>query len=310
MFWLNYSLNSRITLQKRALLTASITVLILCVFQPFGTYESELSFKYLRLAGYGVATFLAVFIAGMIEIALSHHRAKIKPYPLLIISLYITIAALCNHSYFVVAVYDSWHWENQLIFVFYVSTIAIFPVSIMYFRNHNNVTSTSKPTPSAPLSNARLTDTQSTDTQSTDAQLTNSRLTKAPLTEDKAQKTTDNSVVIQITGENKSDFLSVSLADIILIKSADNYCEIITIKDNQATVNLLRMTLVKALEQLPHDSDIVRCHRSYGVNLSHVKSFHGNANGLKLTMQFSDVIVPVSRSYIAVIKTALSLAPS
>ena len=93
MLWLDRSLASRVALQKRALLFAVVTVLILFVFQPFGTYESVLSYKFLRLAGYGVATFLAVFVAGFIEISVSHFRNKFAYYPALL-SLHISLLLL------------------------------------------------------------------------------------------------------------------------------------------------------------------------------------------------------------------------
>lgn len=280
MLWLNDSLSSRVALQKRALLFASLTVLILFIFQPFGTYESALSYKYLRLAGYGVATFLAVFIAGLIEIALFKHKAKLNYYPFLVVSLYIAFAAVFNHSYFVVAVYDSWRWENQLMFVFYVSAIAIFPLAILYFRHRSDVL--------LPLERTSLDPEKDATSK---------------------EKETKESTVVTIVGENKSDVLSVALNDIVLLKSADNYCEIFTKKEDTVSISILRISLSKVLEQLSNHHCIVRCHRSFGVNLSLVASCQGNASGLKLNMQFGDVVVPVSRTYVATVKHALSLTP-
>jgi len=284
MLWLDDSLVARIILQKRALMFSWITVLILFIFQPFGTYESELSYKYLRLAGYGVATFLAIFIAGMIEVELSKHKKNIKNYPQLIISLYIVIAALFNHSYFVVAIYGHWHWLNQLMFIFYVSVIAVFPVSIIYLRNNKSTAATD------------CKDSDNTKMENCDSNFI-------------GQSTKDESVEFQIIGENKSDILSLTLNDIIVMRSADNYCEIITQKEQEVRVNLLRISLSKALEQLPDNPFIIRCHRSFGVNLSLVKTYQGNANGLKLEMLCSDIIVPVSRAYVSEVKQALSIIP-
>ena len=280
MLWLHDSLNAYVALQKRALLFSSLTVLILFIFQPFGTYESVLSYKYLRLAGYGVATFLAVFIAGLIEIAVSKHRDKLSYYPLLVVGLYIILAAVFNHSYFVVAVYNSWRWENQLMFIFYVSAIAVFPLAILYFRHRGDALLLDDHSKAEPTAEEYVPDEEPLSTQ-----------------------------MANIIGENKSDVLSVALNNIVLLKSADNYCEIFTKKENTVVVNILRISLSKVLEQLPDKSGIVRCHRSFGVNLSLVKTSQGNAGGLKLEMQYGDVVVPVSRTYVAVVKQALSLTP-
>lgn len=283
MLLLNDSLVARLTLQKRALLFSWVTVLVLFVFQPFGTYESELSYKYLRLAGYGFVTFFAIFITGMIEIELSVYRKKIRFYPQLITGLYVVIAALFNHSYFVVAIFDAWHWQNQMMFVFYVLAIAIFPVTIMYFLENRNE-----------------------ELSSVNDSMEGNIITANP---DEITENIDcRAVEVTIAGENKADVLQLTLADIIVMKSADNYCEIFTKKDDVVSVNLLRISLSKALAQLPENKLIMRCHRSYVVNLSLVESSRGNANGLQLDMQLGDITVPVSRPYVGQVKQALLFA--
>lgn len=281
MLWLDQSLASRVALQKRALLFAVVTVLILFVFQPFGTYESVLSYKFLRLAGYGVATFLAVFVAGFIEISVSRFRNKFAYYPVFIIALYIVVAAVFNHSYFVVAIYNQWRLENQLMFILYVSAIAIIPILIMYLRSVSEVRVAGKP------QELQVT------TEKTEPEVELSCITQQ----------------VEIIGENKSDILSVVLSDIVLLKSADNYCEIVTKEAEAVSTVLLRISLSKALAQLPKNETIVRCHRSFGVNLSMVKSYQGNANGLRLELYGIDTTVPVSRSYVNEVKGALSLIP-
>lgn len=284
MLLLNNSLAARFTLHKRALLFSICTVLVLFIFQPFGTYESQLSYKYLRLAGYGLATFFAVFLTGMIEIGLSKYLSKLRYYSLLVICLHIFIIALFNHAYFVVAIYDQWHWQNQLMFIVYVMAIAIFPFTIMYFYEKHSATTLND-------NNPAITKTYIDDIGGA----SEANQVSAPL--------------VHITGENKTDALTVELTDLVLLKSADNYCEIITKKEDSISVNLLRVSLSKALAQLPPNKLIMRCHRSYGVNLSLVESSYGNANGLKLDMMVGDTTVPVSRAYVNSIKQALLVTP-
>jgi DNA-binding LytR/AlgR family response regulator len=103
--------------------------------------------------------------------------------------------------------------------------------------------------------------------------------------------------------------VEVALSDILFIKSADNYCELALIDELSGSRKLLRCSLTNLLKQLPSDSQVLRCHRSYAVNLLLVKSWQGNAGGLQLAMQSGDVVVPVSRTYVDVIKQSLLLAP-
>lgn len=70
---------------------------------------------------------------------------------------------------------------------------------------------------------------------------------------------------------------------------------------------LLRSTLTSILKQIPDNSDIHRCQRSYAVNVTLVVLRKGNAGGMQLTMKQSDIQVPVSRTYVDDIKQALLL---
>lgn len=276
--WLQDDLSSRKTLLQRALVFSAVTLFVLFLFQPFGTHNDLISYKFLRLSGYGLVTFCAILLSGVLEIGLSRFKAKSQFQYLLIPSLYIGIVAVFNHSYFVVAILGSWHWQNQLLFVFYTLAIGLFPISFMYLVNRHSDT-ISKP--------------QQLDAVDSSAE----------------GNITTQAKLITLSGENKDDNVQVALSDILFIKSADNYCELALLNEKSGSRKLLRCSLTSLLKQLPSDSQVLRCHRSYAVNLLLVKSWQGNAGGLQLTMQTGDVVVPVSRTYVDVIKQALSLVP-
>ena len=63
-----------------------------------------------------------------------------------------------------------------------------------------------------------------------------------------------------------------------------------------------RVTLSSFEIQLKEVSSLVRCHRSYMVNLNKVKNISGNAQGLKLELINHSEIIPVSRKYIPIVK--------
>ena len=60
---------------------------------------------------------------------------------------------------------------------------------------------------------------------------------------------------------------------------------------------LLRLTLLNFLEKVDPDKNIVRCHKSYIVNLDKVENVHGNARSLMLEIKGLDFEIPVSRSF-------------
>ena len=276
--WLQDDLPSRKTLVRRALVFSAVTLFVLFLFQPFGTHDDLISYKFLRLSGYGLVTFCAFLLSGVLEIGLTRLKVKNQFQYLLIPSLYIGIVAVFNHSYFVVAILGSWHWQNQLLFVFYTLAIGLFPISFMYLVNRHSDT-ISKP------QQLDVVDSHSEGKITTQAKL------------------------ITLSGDNKDDNVQVALSDILFIKSADNYCELALLDEISDSGKLLRCSLTNLLKQLPSDSQVFRCHRSYAVNMLLVRSWQGNAGGLQLAMQAGDVVVPVSRTYVDVIKQALSLVP-
>ena len=284
--WLEDDLTSKKTLVQRALVSSVVTLFVLFLFQPFGTYNHVISYKFLRLSSYGLVTFCAVMLSGACEIVLTRQKLTSQFRLLLIPSLYIGIVAVFNHSYFVVAVLGSWQWQNQLLFVFYTLVIGLFPISVMFFTDPY-VSRTSSP--------------EQVDLLVPESESENSYIALG--------KNIVQNTLITLTGDNKYDNIHVTLPQILLIKSADNYCELSIFEGSTCTYKLLRCSLTNILKQLPNNSSVYRCHRSYAVNLTSVKSSSGNAGGLQLSMKSLDVIVPVSRSYVDVIKQALQLVP-
>jgi DNA-binding LytR/AlgR family response regulator len=57
------------------------------------------------------------------------------------------------------------------------------------------------------------------------------------------------------------------------------------------------MTLKSAEERTNNYPHIMRCHKSYMVNLKFVRDISGNAQGYKLHIPALNFPVPVSRSY-------------
>ena len=93
---------------------------------------------------------------------------------------------------------------------------------------------------------------------------------------------------------------------IILIKSADNYIEIIFKQNDKVNRRLLRSTLKKAEFTVAKFSFLIRCHRSFIVNTNCIHTVHKTDVGLKLELTDYSHMVNVSRQYILKIKEALN----
>jgi hypothetical protein len=97
------------------------------------------------------------------------------------------------------------------------------------------------------------------------------------------------------TSENEKDKIETSENDLFFIESADNYSTFYTFENGEVKKQMLRGSLKKMEEQV-QDESLYRCHRTYIVNLSKVKSVSGNAQGYRLHFTETEFTVPVSRN--------------
>jgi hypothetical protein len=124
-----------------------------------------------------------------------------------------------------------------------------------------------------------------------DASETNSKLHEIQ-TIKAGPKPSENATTIQT---DTNERFSLNLTDLVYIVAKDNYSEIYWNENGNISRKLLRVTLKHVEAQLTNQF-IVRCHRSYLINVQSIESISGNANGYKLQMKNADVEIPVSRA--------------
>ncbi|MEM7373852.1 MAG: LytTR family DNA-binding domain-containing protein [Bacteroidota bacterium] len=111
--------------------------------------------------------------------------------------------------------------------------------------------------------------------------------------------------LLTFTSDNQKDRLAVSVEDLYYIEAQDNYCAIYYQAENTVKKYLIRASL-KRLGQELSGTPVLRCHRSFLVNLMQVSTYKGNLHGLVLTVSPSLISVPVSRSFAQQIMDKLS----
>ncbi len=93
----------------------------------------------------------------------------------------------------------------------------------------------------------------------------------------------------------ETDNLKIHLNNIYFIKSEGNYSTFYLDKDGSNSKVLIRTTLKEVEEQINQKS-IVRCHKSYIVNLDKVSKVEGNARGYLFYIDKLNQTVPGSRN--------------
>ncbi len=120
------------------------------------------------------------------------------------------------------------------------------------------------------------------------------------------QQVSDNQTLmvskkIKLIAENEKDTLELNSENLLYIESADNYSTVFFEKDGKLQKELLRSSLTR-LESQINSKNVVRCHRSYIVNLDKVGKVTGNAQGYKLHLETPELLVPVARKYSEVVE--------
>lgn len=105
---------------------------------------------------------------------------------------------------------------------------------------------------------------------------------------------TDSEGHLSLVGENNTERIEVPLDQLLYIQSQDNYSSIACAARAGVKHLLLRSSL-KRLEQQIDIPFVIRCHRSFIVNLSKVQSVEGNARGYRLSLESGEEAIPVSR---------------
>jgi tryptophan-rich sensory protein len=99
--------------------------------------------------------------------------------------------------------------------------------------------------------------------------------------------------------DEKGDLkISIALENLLYIESADNYTTIYYLNKSRQSRFLLRNSLKWMEENLTKDTPLVRCHRSYIVNMEKVKILKKEKGGIVLELDAEDTPdLPVSKTY-------------
>ena len=110
---------------------------------------------------------------------------------------------------------------------------------------------------------------------------------------------------IEFISENNSENFSLLISQVAMVKSADNYVEIVYKEGDNYKKKLIRNTLKNIELQIKQYSNFLRCHRICIVNLHYIEKLVRYNNNHWLSIKGFEEQVPVSRQYLLKIKEAL-----
>ena len=257
---------------RRWLLTSAgagfFVALFLLVFQPFGTAQWNEPSKPYILAGYGLVTFACLAGVGWVFPIIFRDFFEEKNW---------TVGREIAWTLFVIVfiafgnmLYSQWTMGNGfghvLLWLGITAAVGVIPATIITLLNYNKLL--------RKYAGGHLV---------------------AKIREPEVNPAAAPAGII-FTAENEKDSLTVGVEELLFIESADNYSEVVFLQNDKVEKVLLRGSLSRFEEQA-HHPDVVRCHRSYVVNLRQVENISGNAQGYKLQLRNCPSPVPVARRY-------------
>lgn len=99
-----------------------------------------------------------------------------------------------------------------------------------------------------------------------------------------------------IISRDTKEKIEIPFNDLLCIKAEENYCIYFFKKENVVEKVMIRSSLKKIEQTFIKSDEIIRCHKSYIINLSKVSDITGNARGYFFSIEGLNFKVPGSRN--------------
>ncbi|MDB5239954.1 MAG: LytTR family transcriptional regulator [Spirosoma sp.] len=282
------------SIQKRLIKAALISLFIglfLLIFQPFGLDDWQTPAKPGKMLGFGLVTFLVMIADSFLLPGLFPHHFSDSRWTIgkeiVRTILLIAVIAICNRFYLdrlfgASSTVEGWMQMMGMTFV-----IGIFPTVVAVLTNY--IIQLRRYSQSA----AKLLDYSDS-----------LAWKESPLQERESTAQTNDvlNTTLTLVADNEKDRLRLPADSLLFIESSDNYCTVAYLKSDptgsgQPSKPLLRSSLSRLETQITGHAHLVRCHRSYIVNLDRVERITGNAQGYKLHLLGGQFQIPVARRF-------------
>lgn len=120
-----------------------------------------------------------------------------------------------------------------------------------------------------------------------------------------AEEQTDISITIHDNNVRGND-LTIPINSLLYIEAQKNNVAVCYTEDGKPTTAEVHTTLIAAIEDLKVYGNIFQCHRSFVVNVNNITAAKGNSNGYQLRLGTCTASIPVSRSYVAQLKSFIA----
>lgn len=295
-------------------LAGCFVAIFLLFFQPFGTANWQTPHKILKLCGFGFVSFIMPLLV-QTSIALFFRRDKLEDkwnvgfeiLSILIILLSITFG---NMMYGKVIGTMGFSLTGFAFAFITVCLIGVFPVTLHVVLKHNRFLRMNLR--SADEVNRQLEEHHHPEELAIVAEPEEHSISEGlqqQETQSAAEELEDSNDehVLFMVAENGKDAVEIEYQNLLYIEAADNYSNIVFLEEGKVKKQLIRSSL-KRTEEFIKNPLVLRCHRTFIVNLLKVNKVEGNAAGYRLILDNLERHIPVSRSYAQSVLSVLKSA--
>ena len=252
--------------------------IFLIIFQPFGIDGNSDTVLWMT-AGYGLITFFIVAIVsfgiGFMESGFANPDTWTIKHFLILSVVNLILIGIGNWAFDTFFISEKEHEYSLFTFLFITLSVGIFPILLSIHFYENLMTN----------KNRLIAD------ETTGIIL--------------ARKQQHTNRLHHFQSSTKNESVSVHSNEIVCIKADGNYCKFFYSKEDLLLKKMLRISLRSVEDELKSEPKIMRCHRSWLVNLEKVQRVTGSARNISLSMENCTFSVPVSRSYAQSVTNAL-----
>ena len=132
-------------------------------------------------------------------------------------------------------------------------------------------------------------------------------LTKSDTVESDDEVMPEHTEIINLMDNNGNLKLSVKLDNLYYIKAKDNYINVFYQRSGAIASYMLRCKMQTIADNCVDSSSLMRCHRSYIVNINKVSVLHNEADGFVIDFEREGLeSIPVSKTYSAKVLEAFN----
>jgi LytTr DNA-binding domain len=268
---------------RRNAIIGCFVAFFLITFEPFGTEKWHDAYKVIKLMGYGVVAFIGPTLLLWLlfqwqkkdNIEKNWIVAKEIGFNVMVV----LSIAFGNMLYGSALGLTSLSLANFVGFIFTVLVIGVFPISVGIILRYNQLKMRNE-------INAKILSDNVEQYQKNEQVANNDNVTTE---------------IVTLIAENEKDVITLKINELLYIESADNYVQVVFLKNGKIQKELLRGSMKRFENQLSGFANIARTHRSFIANLNHNTGISGNAQGYRMTIAHSEVIIPIARNYGAAI---------